>query len=185
MNGRALSPEQPWSVPVALADIPETGREFNLTADQPARAAIATTAGIMALPRLGASFEVTRHGGGLRVVGRVSATVTQNCVVTLEPLDSEIDEAVDLIFAAPAEAPAAAEAKASAVHDIDAGEPPETLREGAVDLGAIATEFLILGIDPYPRKPDAVFEAPSAGDPASHPFAGLAALKKGDRPKDR
>ena len=51
--------------------------------------------------------------------------------------------------------------------------------DGAVDLGAIATEFLLLGIDPYPRKPGAVFDAPVAeDDPSSHPFAALAALKK-------
>ena len=48
-----------------------------------------------------------------------------------------------------------------------------------IDLGAIATEFLILAIDPYPRKPGAVFQSPSAGEPAAHPFAALAALKKG------
>ena len=53
----------------------------------------------------------------------------------------------------------------------------EELVDGAIDLGAIAIEFLILGIDPYPRKADAVFEAPAAGDdPAAHPFAALAAL---------
>ena len=51
-----------------------------------------------------------------------------------------------------------------------------------VDLGAVATEFLLLGIDPYPRKPGAVFDAPPAGDPSSHPFAALAALKKGETP---
>ncbi len=39
-------------------------------------------------------------------------------------------------------------------------EPPEPLVGGTVDLGAIATEFLILGIDPYPRKPGAEFDAP-------------------------
>ena len=54
-----------------------------------------------------------------------------------------------------------------------------------VDLGAVATEFLLLGIDPYPRKPGAVFDAPPAGDPASHPFAALAALKKGDNSERR
>ena len=48
-----------------------------------------------------------------------------------------------------------------------------------IDLGAVATEFLILGIDPYPRKPGAVFEAPAAGEGGGHPFAALAALKKG------
>ena len=50
---------------------------------------------------------------------------------------------------------------------------------GVIDLGAVATEFLILGIDPYPRKPGAVFAAPPAapGEAAEHPFAALAALK--------
>ena len=56
---------------------------------------------------------------------------------------------------------------------------PEPLVGNAIDLGAIATEFLILGLDPYPRKPDVVFETPPAGDEPAHPFAALAGLKKG------
>ena len=67
---------------------------------------------------------------------------------------------------------------------LDAEDPPEMLRDGAVDLGAVAIEFLLLGIDPYPRKPGAVFDAPPAGDPVSHPFAALAALKKDGGAKD-
>ena len=55
----------------------------------------------------------------------------------------------------------------------------------SVDLGAVATEFLLLGIDPYPRKPGAVFDAPATGDPAGHPFAALAALKKDGTGKPR
>ncbi len=47
-----------------------------------------------------------------------------------------------------------------------------------VDLGAIATEYFLLGIDPYPRKPGAEFQSPSAGEAAANPFAALAALKK-------
>jgi hypothetical protein len=47
-----------------------------------------------------------------------------------------------------------------------------------IDLGALATEFLILGIDPYPRKPGTVFEPPWEGGDVGHPFAGLAALTK-------
>ena len=53
-----------------------------------------------------------------------------------------------------------------------------TLRDGVIDLGAVATEFLILGIDPYPRKPGVQFEAPTAAEPGGHPFAALAALTK-------
>ena len=61
----------------------------------------------------------------------------------------------------------------------ESDEGPEIMQSGVVDLGAVATEFLILGIDPYPRKAGAVFAAPSAStrEPADHPFAALAALK--------
>ena len=134
--------------------------------------------GLRALPRLQASFDVSRHGReGLHVVGRVSATVGQNCVVTLEPIDSEVDEAVDLVFAArrPAEETPHEDGGGSKVAADDA---PEPLVGGVVDLGVVATEFLTLGIDPYPRKSDAEFTAPAAGDDSSHPFAALAALKK-------
>ena len=72
-----------------------------------------------------------------------------------------------------------------ALQAVDADEPPEPLQDGVVDLGAVATEFLLLGIDPYPRKPDAVFDAPPAGDPADKPFAALAALKKGQSENER
>ena len=83
--------------------------------------AIAKAAGLAALPRLEASFDLTRHGAdGLRLAGRVQATVVQNCVVTLEPIESEIDEAVDLVFlpqppaAADAAGPAAGRGRRSA-----------------------------------------------------------------------
>jgi hypothetical protein len=58
------------------------------------------------------------------------------------------------------------------------GEEIETLVDGTVDLGALATEFLILGIDPYPRKAGAVFEPPALPEPGGGAFAALAALQK-------
>src|SRR5580704_226294 len=91
----------PWHVPVMSEDIPETGRHFDLQADAQVRAAVAAVAGLRELPRLQASFDVTRRGAeGLHVTGSVSATVGQTCVVTLEPLASEIAETVDLEFVA-------------------------------------------------------------------------------------
>ena len=170
--------EQPWNVPVAVADIPETGRRVELSPDAAIRAAVAKTADVVAVPRLEATFDLARHGhDGMRVTGRLSATVEQNCVVTLEPMQSEIEEAIDLVFAPPRPPSEGDKAEdAGEGHaDIDG---PEALHDGVLDLGALATEFLILGIDPYPRKPGAVFDAPPAGDPAAHPFAALAALKK-------
>ena len=71
-------------------------------------------------------------------------------MVTLEPIENEIEEAVDLAFA-----PAAAASRprtAARRSQVAAEDAPEPLVGGVVDLGVIATEFLILGIDPYPRK---------------------------------
>jgi uncharacterized metal-binding protein YceD (DUF177 family) len=168
----------PWSMRLDQSDVPETGRHLDLVADAETRAAIAELAEVAGLPRLTAEFDVTRHGrGGLRVVGRVSATVEQICVVTLEPIESAIDEPIDLVFV-PAMTPSS-EGVGEVEMASDAPDEPDELVDGAVDLGAIATEFLILGIDPYPRKADAVFEAPVVGDDSAHPFAELAALKKG------
>ena len=167
----------PWSAPVAVHQVPETGRHFDLVADENTRAAVAHAIGLRALPRFAASLDVSRQGReGLRVVGRVFATVGQTCVVTLEPIENEIDEAVDLVFA-PAVAPEASDE--SDVHSkVVADDAPEPLVGGMVDLGEVATEFLSLGIDPYPRKADAEFAVPAAEDDTPHPFAALAALKK-------
>jgi uncharacterized metal-binding protein YceD (DUF177 family) len=159
-------------------DVPETGLHFDLAADERVRADIARLAGLTALPRLEASFDVTRHGrAGMHVLGRVSATVEQTCVVTLEPLENEIDEAVDLVFV-PAPAEPRHGGKEVEVRLDDTSEP---LVDGTIDLGALAAEFLILGIDPYPRKPGTAFERPRTEEGSAQPFAALAALKKARR----
>jgi uncharacterized metal-binding protein YceD (DUF177 family) len=168
---------RPWSVPVRLDEVPETGLHMDLEADSGARAAVAATAGVNEVPQLTAAFDVTRYGrDGLRVVGTISARVLQTCVVTLDPVENEIAEQVDLMFVPPS----ALGAMGSEVTlGAEAIEPPEPMVDGVVDLGAIATEFLMLGVDPYPRKTGAVFEAPQNADAGSHPFAALAALRSG------
>jgi uncharacterized metal-binding protein YceD (DUF177 family) len=178
----AQPPAEPWSVPITLAEIPESGRRVDLAPDAATRATIARFAGVVDLPRLEAGFDLSRiDNDSVRVVGRVLATVVQSCVVTLDPVHNEVEEAVNLVFA-PTTGPKTAPEKA--MQSVDSEDPLEELRHGAVDLGAIATEFLILGIDPYPRKLGVTFDSPAVDDPASHPFAALAALKKGNEGKD-
>jgi uncharacterized metal-binding protein YceD (DUF177 family) len=167
----------PWRVPVAVEDVSEAGEHIELVADAETCAAVARVAGLRELPRLKATFDVSRYGvAGLRVEGRVSATVGQSCVVTLEPLANEVDEVVNLLFAPQAAAiHEAGEGAAANANDDDA----EPLVGGLIDLGALAIEFLILGLDPYPRKAGAVFEPPQQAKAAASPFAALAALKQG------
>ena len=138
---------------------------------------MARVAGLREVPRLQASFDVSRRsGGGLRVTGLVSATVGQNCVVTLEPLANEVEETVDLLFV-PQRAPARQEDETEAKPRHVNWDDPEPIG-GVVDLGALATEFLILGLDPYPRKPGAVFEPPQDRKLETGAFAALAKLAK-------
>ena len=169
---RRQQPETPWRVVVTVADVAETGEHIDLVADSETRAAIARIAGLRDVPRLEASFDLLpQSGGGLRVTGRVSATVGQICVVTLEPLSNEVEEEIDLLYM-PSVAAAVADGEPQP------GAEPEPLIGGAVDLGTLATEFLLLGLDPYPRKPGAAFEAPRDNRPEARPFAGLAGLMK-------
>jgi hypothetical protein len=166
----------PWQVLVAVEDVAETGARFGLVADAQVRAAVARIAGLRDLPRLEANFDVTRRGAGLHVAGMVSATVGQLCVVTLEPLVNEVEEAIDLVFVPQ---PSAEREDGEVGAHGESADETEPLIGGLVDLGALAIEFLILGLDPYPRKPGAVFQPPAGAKPDESPFAALASLKKG------
>ena len=167
--------EQPWSVKLRLDEVPETGRHVVLKADAATRAALAAPMGVDAVEQATASFDVTRRGrDGLHVAGRVTASVRQTCVVSLEPVANAVDEEVDVDFA-----PAREPRKAKELDLEPAAPDVESMAGDAIDLGQLATEFLTLGVDPYPRKPDAAFDGPTTGEAQeNHPFAGLAALKK-------
>jgi uncharacterized metal-binding protein YceD (DUF177 family) len=168
----------PWSVAVAVEDIPDTGLHIEIDAPAATRIAVAELAALRELPRLSAVFDLTRQGAAVHVCGQVSARVGQTCVVTLEPIESAVEEAVDLKFAPALPGGTEPDSKSARKRAHSNDEPPEPLVDGTLDLGALATEFLILGIDPYPRKPGAQFAPPKVEDAGEHPFAALEALKK-------
>ena len=112
-----------------------------------------------------------------RLEARLEALVVQECVVTLEPVETRVDEPVERLYLADWTEPEAAEAE---MPD-EAGEPlPE-----AIDLLALAAEDLTLALPAYPRAPgaelgQAVFSEPGTTpmtDEAARPFAGLEALR--------
>jgi len=177
-HGMTEKPD-PWRVPVVVAQIPDTGLHRELEANQVTRDAVADVGGLRAVLSVQASFDVTpKSGGRFHVAGHVRARVGQTCVVTLEEMESEIDEPIDLIFAPPEQIPQMADLVDEAEQSEDTPDPPEPIENGIIDLGRLATDALYLGVDPYPRKPDAVFEPlVEAADPEDHPFAALKALK--------
>jgi uncharacterized metal-binding protein YceD (DUF177 family) len=184
---RMTDKQNPWSVPVVVAQIPEHGLHRDIEASAAERDAMAAVAGLREISSVRASLDVTPiHDGRVHVVGRVSARVGQTCVVTLDPVDNDIDEAIDLIFAPASEIRELAESVDDTEGGAEVPDPPEPIVGGAIDLGRLATDALFLGIDPYPRKPDAVFEPPVVPvDPEDHPFAALKALKTTTKPASK
>ncbi len=170
----------PWRVPVAIAQIPETGLHRDIEADQAIRHAIADIGGLREVLSAQASFDVTpKSGGRFHVSGQVRARVGQTCVVTLDPMESDIDEEIDLIFAPPEQIPQ----MAALVDEAEHATVRRRIRrsrsrtESSISAGLPPTRC-ISRVDPYPRKPDAVFEPlVEATDPEDHPFAALKALK--------
>jgi hypothetical protein len=170
----------PWRAPVVVTQIPETGLAVDIEASAAQRKAMAEIAGLRDIASAHAQFELTlQRDGRVHVAGRLQARVGQTCVVTLDPIENDIHEAIDLVFAPPEQIKALADLVDETDDDeTDVPEPPEPIEGGVIDLGRLATDVLFLAIDPYPRKEGAVFEPHvAAKDPEDHPFAALKALR--------
>ena len=157
-------------------DLPPGGSTVTLTADASECAALARRFGLLALHSLVAKVRLQpraqqRGGGrGVEAEGSFAAEVEQSCVVTLEPVASRPSGRFTLRFAEQAEI----EADADTELDVEAEDLPEPLVDGAFDLGEAVAELVALAIEPYPRAPGAVFEAPAGVNEAPEsPFAVL------------
>jgi uncharacterized metal-binding protein YceD (DUF177 family) len=170
----------PWRYQVLVAQIPDTGLHRDIEAASAVCEAMAELAEVREIRSAHASFDVTlTRDGRVHVAGQIRAVVGQICVVTLDPMETAIDEAIDLEFAPPEQIPQLSDlVDAAEESDKEIPDPPEPIVNGMIDLGRVATDALFLAIDPYPRKPGAMFEPKlEAADPQDHPFAALEALK--------
>jgi uncharacterized metal-binding protein YceD (DUF177 family) len=134
------------------------------------RRALARRFGLLSLDRLEAVLEIRRMGPGLfRIEGRLQADVVQQCVVTLDPVPSAVDSAVEATFAREA-------------RETDAEDAPEPLDGNMIELGEVVAQELALALDPYPRKPgvriEDVLPGGDGAEASSSPFAKLSEIKK-------
>ncbi len=171
---------------IRLADLSRRrDTSFTLEPDAPARAAIAAELGIPAIRKLRLSGHLEAVGrADWRLVADLGATVVQDCVVTLAPVVTRIDEEVRRQFVEGFTDPGPGEVE---MPEDDTLEPlPQTL-----DLGAVMIEALALALPPWPRAEGAELPPVTVSDPgtepltdaALRPFAGLKAalgLPEGD-----
>jgi hypothetical protein len=119
--------------------------------------------------------------GAWLLAAELGATVTQTCVVSLEPVVSRIDIPVTRRFV-PDLATESPEVTVATLED--EAEEIDPLGD-RIDLGRVALEALALALPAYPRKPGAVLGALAVGPPGAtepveaeiRPFAALAALR--------
>ncbi len=162
----------PWSDRVRLDQIGQ-GLHRSLSAGETERARVALALDLAGLDRLEAEVDLKPAGIGWRLTGSLTADVVQTCGVTLEPLPAHIEAtfSVDLADAATVDAP-------ERTFDADPEGPdgPDLIEDGGVDVAAYVVEHLSLELDPWPRKPGVVFEAPE-GPAEPSPFDVLRELK--------
>lgn len=178
------TPAPIFSHAIDVADVPPTGLDIAIEADAATLRALAAADGLPKIARLDAEFHVVpKPTHRFNVSGEVRAEITQICVVSLDPFDSVILEPIDVDFAPAEDAAAASAAAGTVIGDADgaqADEPPDPIIDGKIDLGALASEFFALGLDPYPRKPGVSFEQPEKlqdGTSDETPFSVLRKLK--------
>jgi hypothetical protein len=143
------------------------------------RKAIAADLGLEGVRALEADVRLSGWRDGLRIDARWRGTITQICGVSLDPFDSPVSGAF-IVDVVPAGSPHAPQEVAIELDiDPEADDPPDVVEADRVDVSAYLVEHLALEIDPFPRKPGAVFEPP-AEPPEASPFAVLRAI----RPRD-
>lgn len=166
-----------------LARLGNAGDTVRLDADEAQRAAIAVLAEALSLSRFSVQVNLKKTTPSRFLLDyRLQAEIAQACVVTLEPVVSQVDRSFirELHFAGPGRrAPAAPELDLPAQDiSMDEGEEPEEIESLHYDLAGPVLEEFLLALDPYPRCPGVEFDPDAHGDaPPESPFAVLKRLK--------
>jgi len=162
---------------IAVDRLPRGGRVGTLTATPDECASVASALGIRACDRLTLDYRLVPHGRNrAQLTGQVIATISQSCVVSLEPVAQDIAAPVKVQFEPEIVVPATDEQEL----DPDALDT-EALVDGRCDLGQVAYEILAIEMDPYPRASDADegWEGETiAADERQSPFAALQKLRE-------
>ncbi|PIE16900.1 MAG: hypothetical protein CSA68_00160 [Rhodobacterales bacterium] len=154
---------------------------FELIPSAKAREQIATLLELQALPKLRFAGAVSASGADdWQLQGQLGASVVQSCVLSLEPVRSRIDVPVTRLYLA--DFPELGGEEEEIEMTID--ENCEALGS-VIDLEAVMVEALSLALPLYPKAEGASLQTTQSAPPgvtplddeATHPFAGLAALR--------
>ena len=169
--------EPEFSRPVRVDALPATARGIEAGANAAERAALAKRFGLIAIESLSAEALLSRRGEDVVAEGSLTASVTQSCVATGEPVPARVEETFSIVFRPHPRGTAPDEEI-----ELSEGELDVVFFDGSsIDFGEAIAETLSLSLDPYPRSPAAEAALREAGvkseDEVVEPAGPLAGLK--------
>ena len=171
-----MIPPPEFSRAVGIETLQAAPREIAIEADKQERAALAARFGLIAVDSLSAEVELSRDGDTIAARGTLSATLTQSCVATAEPVPAILKETFEIAFRPVPDA-------AMGEEEVELGEDELDVifyQSGTIDIGEAVAETLFLSLDPYPRAPQAEEALRAAGvisEEDVRPAGALAGLK--------
>jgi uncharacterized metal-binding protein YceD (DUF177 family) len=182
--------------PIRFADLPTRKRShFTIEPDSDGRKAIARTIGVLKVKKLRFDGVLIPTGKrDWRIEATLGATISQACVISLDPVTTRIDEEITRSYISDFDKrdDTSDDTEVEMIEDDTTDPLPETL-----DLIDVIAEALVLTMPPYPRKEGIEAETVGVTEPGkavmtdedARPFARLAVLRaaaesKNDGPDD-
>lgn len=157
-----------WTHMFDADDIHDDVVSITISPDEETRTRLAKRLNIVSLDDLKANITLENEQGGsvVHVTGKIRADVTQNCVVSMEPIKNHVEDEFEAWFAAGGNAVSLAKARQKKMIEkgnrempmIEEREDPEEMIDGEIDLGELVTQHLSLAIDPYPHAEGVEYE---------------------------
>ncbi len=176
-----------WSHFVEASNFGRSNPPISIAANEEERNDLAKRFSLNQLNKLEAKLKLSLTSTGyIHVTGKLTANLEQNCVVTDDPVISDIESDIEGWFADPEKLASLAKARRNKAIEqgeelpiLEENEDPEPLIDGKIDLGELTAQHLSLAIPTYPRRDDAAFSGQTTKpdnekDPAfQNPFAAL------------
>lgn len=186
--------EPEWSVLVDAQTVTSSPQKTRISASEEERKALCQRLDLAAISSLSADITLHREKGNIiHVNGLMKALVTQPCVMTMNPVQTQIEETFEgwyadqdrIVMLAKARHERLGRLTDSEIPILDESEDPEPLVNGMIDVGELVVQHLSLAIDAFPRhrglEETEIVEVSVGGEGASlrkNPFEALKNWKK-------
>lgn len=194
----ALNDKNEWSYFVESDKIDTTPYNLEISANEAERNALCKRLDLQDIKNISAKVTLKRNqiNKVIEIEGIIIANLMQSCVVTADAVEEYIEESFQAWYADPTVAVSLSKVKRDRLPDIEKAEQPiieeyddpEPVVNGKIDLGELVTQHLSLGLNPYPKAPDAKWPEKASNEEDdstlySNPFAALKDWKANEKAK--